>query len=51
MTRSLRVSRDTLADLTPEDLASVAGAGLTLDGCPVDTFPLLYCLTLGGPCD
>jgi hypothetical protein len=51
MTRRLRVSRETLADLTPEELSGVAGGAITIDGCPIGTFPLLYCITLGGPCD
>lgn len=51
MTRRLRVSRERVAELTPEELSGVAGGGITLDGCPIGTFPLLYCLTFSGPCD
>lgn len=43
MTRRLSLSRETLAELTADDLADVNGGAATL-GCP--TLPLNYCLTI-----
>lgn len=48
MTRTLRLSRETLADLTPEDLAVVVGGAAT-GGCPW-TFRVRECLTTSPTC-
>jgi hypothetical protein len=45
--RTLVLSRETLTELTPEDLASVAGAAATA-GCP--TKPPTACLSLPLAC-
>lgn len=47
MTRRLTLSRETLADLTPEDLASVGGAG---EIAAIPTLNVLMCLTLHRTC-
>ena len=48
MTRRLTLARETLAELSPGDLASVAGGQQTQD-CGW-TFPLRACLTLQPSC-
>lgn len=48
MTRTLRLNRETLAELTPEDLAAVVGAEAT-GGCP-RSFRIKECLTTSPTC-
>lgn len=44
MRRRLTLARETLAPLTNDDLAAVAGADALTPGCPT-YFPLRNCLT------
>lgn len=48
MTRTLRLTRETLTDLTPEDLAAVVGGDAT-GGCP-RSFRIRECLTTEPTC-
>ena len=47
MTRRLMLTRETLADLTPDDLAAVHGAGADE---ALKTLDVLMCLTLHRTC-
>lgn len=55
MKRSLSLKRETLADLTTDELTAVAGGDAT-GGCPYrtsggcPTTPIAYCLSLGPTC-